>query len=72
VAPEVLSDSYTCKCDIWSIGVIAHIILCGFAPFSSGNDVEIVRLVKTAKVEYPSPEWDTIFKEAKDFVQSLL
>ena len=72
MAPEVLSDSYTYKCDIWSIEVIAYILLCGFPPFSGGSDIETLHLVETAKVEYPSPEWDTISNEAKDFVQHLL
>jgi calcium-dependent protein kinase len=72
VAPEVLTDSYTYKCDIWSIGVITYILLCGFAPFSGENDSETLNLVRTAEAEYPSPEWDDISDVAKDFVKSLL
>jgi calcium-dependent protein kinase len=72
VAPEVLSQSYTNKCDVWSIGVITYILLCGFPPFQGGNDYEIIMEVEAARVTFPSPEWDDISGVAKDFVTYLL
>lgn len=52
--------------------VIAYILLCGFAPFSGDDDLETLRLVQTAKLTFPSPEWDVISEEAQDFCKSLL
>mmetsp|Transcript_10955 Transcript_10955/g.17566 ORF Transcript_10955/g.17566 Transcript_10955/m.17566 type:complete len:426 (-) Transcript_10955:893-2170(-) len=72
VAPEVLLNEYTYKVDIWSIGVIAYILLCGFAPFAGESDFETLHLVASGPLEFPSPEWDEISEQAKDFVSYLL
>ncbi len=72
VAPEVLRKEYTKMCDIWSIGVIAYILLCGYPPFYGDSDNQIFDSVKAGRFDFPSPEWDTISDAAKDFVCCLL
>ena len=72
IAPEVLKRDYTLKCDIWSIGVIAYILLCGYPPFYGDNDREIFRRVSAGKFNFPSPEWDHISDGAKAFCKALL
>jgi len=72
VAPEVLNRQYTKSCDIWSIGVITYILLCGYPPFYGDSDSQIFAQVKTGKFSFPSPEWDTISTDAKKFICNLL
>lgn len=72
VAPEVLRKQYTKSCDMWSIGVITYILLCGYPPFYGDSDTQIFECVKAGRFDFPSPEWDTISDSAKDFVCCLL
>lgn len=72
VAPEVLRREYTKSCDIWSIGVITYILLCGYPPFYGDSDTQIFESVRTGKFDFPSPEWDEISDSAKDLVVALL
>jgi serine/threonine protein kinase len=72
VAPEVLRREYTNSCDIWSIGVITYILLCGYPPFYGDSDTQIFESVRVGRFDFPSPEWDEISSVAKEFVTLLL
>lgn len=72
IAPEVLNNSYDEKCDLWSIGVILYILLCGYPPFNGANDEQIIKNVKLGKFRTDEEEWQSISSEAIDLVNKLL
>jgi len=73
VAPEVLThDAYSEQVDMWSLGVIVYILLCGFPPFYGDNDAQMFKKIKAANYKFLQPYWDEISEEAKDFVRNLL
>lgn len=73
VAPEILKgSSYGKTVDIWSIGVITFILLCGYPPFHHDNHNALFRLIKAGKFEFSSPYWDHISDEAKDLINQML
>jgi calcium-dependent protein kinase len=72
IAPEVLKKNYSAKCDIWSIGVILYILLCGYPPFNGANDKQIIESVLKGKYTLDEPEWDDISEDAKDLVRRML
>ncbi|KAJ4952679.1 hypothetical protein NE237_029511 [Protea cynaroides] len=72
VAPEVLHRSYSTEADIWSIGVITYILLCGSRPFWARTESGIFRAVLRADPNFDDSPWPVVSPEAKDFVKRLL
>ncbi|MBA0736731.1 hypothetical protein Gogos_010239, partial [Gossypium gossypioides] len=72
VAPEVLHRSYSVEADMWSIGVITYILLCGSRPFWARTESGIFRSVLRADPNFDDSPWPSVSLEAKDFVKRLL
>lgn len=71
VAPEVLQKSYTSQCDLWSLGVIAFILLAGYMPFS-GSDREQTKKISEGKFTLKPERWNKVSTEGREFTLSLL
>ncbi|OAY40200.1 CDPK-related kinase 1 [Manihot esculenta] len=72
VAPEVLHRSYGTEADMWSVGVIAYILLCGSRPFWARTESGIFRAVLKADPIFDDAPWTSLSPEAIDFVKRLL
>jgi MAP kinase interacting serine/threonine kinase len=96
MAPEVveafMDDSerdlaYDKKCDLWSLGIIMYILLCGYPPFSGNcgsqcgwNQGEpcnacqelLFHSIQDGGFDFPDTEWREISLDAKDLISKLL
>lgn len=77
VAPEVLGpEKYDKSCDIWSLGVIMYILICGYPPFYSHHGQPISpgmkRRIRGGQYEFPKPEWDNVSADCKNLIKECL
>ncbi|KAJ1610103.1 calcium/calmodulin-dependent protein kinase [Cryptosporidium canis] len=75
VAPEVLSstkDSYGPKCDVWSTGVLLHLLLMGTVPFPGANDADTISQVLNKQLCFEDPSYNILSYHAKDLLSKLL
>ena len=77
-APEVILSSHTgrgygLESDMWSIGVITFILLCGYPPFQEYENIEhLFTIILKGKFTFEEKDWANISKEAKEFICKLL
>lgn len=93
MAPEVVelfvgeSNHYDKRCDLWSLGVIAYILLCGYPPFSGNCEQDcgwnrgencrqcqelLFESIQEGRFNFPENEWDDVSDDAKDLICGLL
>jgi len=73
VAPEILqARGYDKQVDMWSIGVITYILLCGFPPFYNEKLQLLFEQIMRADYDFPVDYWSEISDNAKDFIRRLL
>ncbi|KAK7501147.1 hypothetical protein BaRGS_00007632, partial [Batillaria attramentaria] len=93
MAPEVVdawvgeSFSYDKRCDLWSLGIILYIMLCGYPPFygQCGEDCgwergeacqdcqeSLFNRIQDGHYNFPCGEWSSISSSAKDLIRHLL
>ena len=77
VAPEVvniknLKSTYDPVCDIYSLGLIFHILLVGRSPFNGTTYNEVLQLNREAKIEFTDPYYLKIPHDAYNLLKRML
>jgi serine/threonine protein kinase len=71
MSPELLKGQYDRATDMWSVGVVAYILLCGYPPFNGDTDGDIVSAIRRGHYTFVDG-WDGKSVEALDFIKCLL
>ncbi|CAI5513159.1 unnamed protein product [Closterium sp. Naga37s-1] len=71
-APEVHAGMYGTQADLWSLGVLLFLLLCGVPPFWAATAGGIRRAVQQQQVAFLSPRWKDVSDEMKQLLLLLL
>ncbi|KAK6490662.1 serine/threonine-protein kinase 17A-like [Huso huso] len=73
VAPEILNyEPISTATDMWSIGVLAYVMLTGMSPFLGEDKQETFLNISKINVSYSEEKFEGISKSAIDFMKALL
>uniref|UniRef100_H2ZZQ7 Protein kinase domain-containing protein n=1 Tax=Latimeria chalumnae TaxID=7897 RepID=H2ZZQ7_LATCH len=73
LAPEVVNyDFVSFPTDMWSMGVIAYMLLSGLSPFLGEDDSETLNNILACKWDFEDPEFQNVSEDAKEFISKLL
>ena len=73
MSPELLKGKYDKSCDVWSVGIIVYILLCGHPPFNGFTDSDIFESIESGHLGFPNNQaWSDKSDRAKDFIKCLL
>jgi len=73
MAPEIIKkQKYDAAVDIWAVGVLTYIMLCGKPPFKGKSKEEIFVQITSKNIAFTSDIWKKTSKEAQKFVRKML
>jgi len=73
VAPEILKNQpYDQSCDMWSVGVVLYVMLCGYTPFMEENQNKMFERIKMVDWTFDPEDWSGISDEAKALINGLM
>ncbi|KAJ9575745.1 hypothetical protein L9F63_007391, partial [Diploptera punctata] len=73
VAPEILSyEPISLATDIWSVGILAYVLLSGYSPFGGESKQETFCNISQCCLSFPDELFEGVSSAAKDFIQATL
>ncbi len=58
MAPEIfMGEKYKRAVDVWSLGVILYVLMCGYPPFEFENETELRNQIKSSEIKFHEADW---------------
>lgn len=80
-APEVIRENYDERCDVWSVGVVLYIMLCGRRPFEAldiggpltdAGKAAMITNILAGRYHFNHRPWQNVSRAGVNFVKTLL
>lgn len=72
VSPEVLEGRYNEACDVWSLGVILYMMVCGQPPFDGEDEKVIFKKVKSLAYSFEHKAFELVSPACIDMIRRCL
>eukprot|EP00408_Alexandrium_pacificum_P069193 CAMPEP_0171162572 /NCGR_PEP_ID=MMETSP0790-20130122/4660_1 /TAXON_ID=2925 /ORGANISM="Alexandrium catenella, Strain OF101" /LENGTH=518 /DNA_ID=CAMNT_0011627177 /DNA_START=82 /DNA_END=1635 /DNA_ORIENTATION=- len=72
MAPEVLSQAYSEKCDVWGCGIAMFELLSGRVPFKAASPWKLLAMAAKRPLRLSRPVWDGVSPPAKALLHAML
>ena len=75
---KVQGSPYDHAVDMWSLGVVLYILLCGFPPFYGDDDAQMFALISEGRYSFPQDidgyktTWKNVTEQPIELIRSLL
>lgn len=72
-APEILNyEPISLATDMWSVGVLAYVLLSGYSPFAGDNKQQTYCNISQCDLTFPDELFEGVSQVARHFIQATL
>merc|ERR1712129_301562 len=72
MSPEMIAGSYDNSTDLWTMGAMMYVLLCGYPAFCAETDDEVFSKVKEGTKSFDDKYWKDVSEDAKNLTGMLL
>jgi len=72
MSPDILQGKYDRSCDLWAVGVVAYILLCGYPPFNGDTEHDVQNSIRKGHFVFERNVWGNLSDSSREFVSKLL
>lgn len=68
----MLNKYYSPRCDVWSLGVVLYVLLCGSAPFQGQDQNETMQKILKEPLKFDRAVWQSRSAQVQRLLEKML